>query len=60
MTEDEVTARSAYAAAAMEDIAADAGVTTLVVQRHFDSKEASYCRVLQRVSELVAQQLRAA
>jgi hypothetical protein len=60
MTEDEVTARRGYAAAAMEDIAADAGVTTLVVQRHFDSKEASYCRVLQRVSELVAQQLRAA
>ncbi|GIU85153.1 MAG: hypothetical protein KatS3mg008_1928 [Acidimicrobiales bacterium] len=42
--------REGYAATSMEDVAAEAGVTKLIVYRHFDSKEALYRAVLERIS----------
>ncbi len=44
-----VFADSGYAATSMEDVAAASGVTKLIVYRHFDSKEALYRSVLERV-----------
>src|SRR5438874_12265429 len=44
-----VFARSGYAATALDDIAAAAGVTKLIVYRHFESKEALYRAVLEQV-----------
>jgi AcrR family transcriptional regulator len=41
--------RAGYAATSMEDIAAESGVTKLIVYRHFDSKEALYRSVLEQV-----------
>ncbi|HUQ39379.1 MAG TPA: TetR/AcrR family transcriptional regulator [Acidimicrobiales bacterium] len=38
-----------YAATSMEDVAAAAGITKLIVYRHFDSKEELYRAILQRV-----------
>jgi AcrR family transcriptional regulator len=46
-----VFARSGYAATSMDDIAAAAGVTKLIVYRHFESKEALYRAVLEQVFE---------
>ena len=43
-------ARAGYAATSMEDVAAEAGVTKLIVYRHFDSKAELYRSVLERVS----------
>src|SRR4051794_37834674 len=40
-----------YAATSMEDVAAAAGITKLIVYRHFSSKEELYDEVLERVSE---------
>lgn len=40
--------RLGFAAARLEDIAADAGVTKPIVYRHFDSKEALYLALLER------------
>jgi AcrR family transcriptional regulator len=40
-----------YAATSMEDVAAAAGITKLIVYRHFTSKEELYDEVLERVSE---------
>ena len=44
-----VFADSGYAATSMEDVAAASGVTKLIVYRHFESKEALYRSVLERV-----------
>jgi AcrR family transcriptional regulator len=44
-----VFAASGYAATAMDDIAAAAGVTKLIVYRHFESKESLYRSVLEHV-----------
>jgi AcrR family transcriptional regulator len=42
-------ARSGFADTSMDDVAAEVGVTRLIVYRHFDSKEDLYRAVLQRV-----------
>ena len=44
-------AREGFAATSMEDVGAEAGVTKLIVYRHFTSKEALYRDVLTQVSE---------
>ena len=44
-------ARGGYAATSMEDVAAEAGITRLIVYRHFESKEALYRAVLTAVTE---------
>jgi AcrR family transcriptional regulator len=44
-------ARSGYAATSMEDLAAAAGVTKLIVYRHFAAKETLYRAVLEQVFE---------
>src|SRR5207247_7341758 len=49
-------ARTGYAATSMEDVAAASGITTLIVYRHFDSKEDLYRAVLQRVSDRLAEE----
>jgi AcrR family transcriptional regulator len=46
-----------FAATSMEDIAAEAGVTKLIVYRHFDSKQALYEQVLDATRERLAQAL---
>lgn len=43
-------ARAGFAATSMDDVATEAGVTKLIVYRHFDSKEQLYAAVLERVS----------
>jgi AcrR family transcriptional regulator len=43
-------AHAGYAATSMEDVAAEAGVTKLILYRHFESKEDLYRAVLERVS----------
>ena len=47
----EAFADKGYAATSMEDVAAAAGITKLIVYRHFDSKQTLYDAVLERVSE---------
>ena len=42
-------AASGYAATSMDDVAAAAGVTKLIVYRHFEAKESLYRAVLERV-----------
>jgi AcrR family transcriptional regulator len=44
-------ARTGFAATSMEDIAAEAGITKLIVYRHFAGKRELYEAVLARVSE---------
>lgn len=44
-------AHAGYAATSMDDIAAAAGITKLIVYRHFGSKEALYRAVLEQVFE---------
>ncbi len=43
-------ARAGFQATSMDDVAAEAGVTRLIVYRHFDSKEELYRAVLEQVS----------
>lgn len=50
-----VFARSGYAATSVDDVAAAAGITKLIVYRHFDSKEALYRAVLEGVFERQAE-----
>ncbi|HUP84047.1 MAG TPA: helix-turn-helix domain-containing protein [Acidimicrobiales bacterium] len=47
----EAFARKGYAGTSMEDVAAAAGITKLIVYRHFASKEELYDAVLEGVSE---------
>jgi len=49
-------ARGGYAATSMEDVAAEAGITRLIVYRHFDSKEELYRSVLTMVTERLSAQ----
>ena len=51
-------ARTGYAATSMEDIAAEAGVTKLIVYRHFAGKQELYEAVLARVSERLVEEFR--
>jgi AcrR family transcriptional regulator len=44
-------AAKGYAATSMEDVAAAAGITKLIVYRHFASKEELYDAVLERVAD---------
>ena len=47
----EAFAEQGYAGTSMEDVAGAAGITKLIVYRHFGSKEELYDAVLERVSE---------
>jgi AcrR family transcriptional regulator len=47
----EVFAHAGYAATSVDDIAAAAGITKLIVYRHFDAKETLYRAVLEQVFE---------
>lgn len=49
-------AHQGFAATSMDDVAAEAGVTKLIVYRHFVSKEALYEAVLERVSTRLAEE----
>lgn len=49
-------ARSGFAATSMDDVAAEVGITRLIVYRHFDSKEELYRAVLQRVFDRHAEE----
>ncbi len=49
-------ARGGFASTSMEDVANEAGITRLIVYRHFDSKEALYRAVLTRVTERLAEE----
>jgi AcrR family transcriptional regulator len=51
----EAFAHAGYAATSMEEIAATAGVSKLIVYRHFGSKEALYRSVLEQVFERQAE-----
>src|SRR5213593_3372120 len=51
-------ARAGYVHTSMEEIAAAAGVTRLIIYRHFDSKEALYRAVLQGAFDVLATRLR--
>jgi AcrR family transcriptional regulator len=44
-----------FAATSMDDVAACAGITRLIVYRHFDTKEALYAAVLQDVRDRLAE-----
>lgn len=52
--------RAGFAATSMEELALEAGVTKLIVYRHFDSKEQLYRAVLERVSVRLAEEFTAA
>ena len=45
-----------FAGTSMDDVAAAAGITKLIVYRHFDSKEALYEAVLSQVSSRLAEE----
>lgn len=48
-------ARTGFASTSMEDVAAEVGVTKLIVYRHFDSKEELYRAVLERMRQRLAE-----
>lgn len=50
-------ARGGFAATSMDDVAAVAGVTRLIVYRNFESKEDLYRSVLQRVADRLAEEV---
>ena len=52
-------AERGFADTSMDDVAAAAGITRLIVYRHFDSKEALYAAVLQHVRDRLAEEGRA-
>jgi AcrR family transcriptional regulator len=49
-------AHGGYAATSMDDVAAEAGVTKLIVYRHFESKEELYREVLATISTRLRQE----
>jgi AcrR family transcriptional regulator len=49
-------AERGFAATSMDDVAAAAGITRLIVYRHFESKDALYAAVLQDVRDRLAQE----
>ncbi len=51
----EAFARAGYAATSMDEIAATAGITKLIVYRHFEAKETLYRAVLEQVFERQAE-----
>ena len=53
-------AERGFAGTSMDDVAAAAGITRLIVYRHFDSKETLYAAVLQRVRDRLAEESAAA
>jgi len=50
-------AERGFAGTAMDDVAAAAGITRLIVYRHFESKEELYAAVLQHVRDRIADEL---
>src|SRR3954470_14510321 len=44
-------ARTGFAGTSMDDVAAEAGITRLIVYRHFDTKEDLYRAVLTKVTD---------
>ncbi|MGI8607886.1 MAG: TetR/AcrR family transcriptional regulator [Candidatus Dormibacteria bacterium] len=53
-------ARGGFAATSLDAIAAEAGVTRVILYRHFDSKEELYRHVLERVHERLTRETRGA
>jgi AcrR family transcriptional regulator len=51
-------AAAGFAPTSMEDVAAECGVTRLIVYRHFESKEDLYRAILQQVFERLGEELR--
>jgi AcrR family transcriptional regulator len=51
----EAFAERGFADTSMDDVAGAAGITRLIVYRHFDSKEALYAAVLQHVRDRLAE-----
>ncbi len=49
-------AERGFAGTSMDDVAAAAGITRLIVYRHFESKEALYAAVLQDVRDRLAEE----
>jgi AcrR family transcriptional regulator len=49
-------ARAGYAGTSMDELAAEAGITKLIVYRNFDSKEHIYRAVLERVTVRLAEE----
>jgi AcrR family transcriptional regulator len=49
-------AERGFADTSMDDVAAAAGITRLIVYRHFDSKDALYAAVLQHVRDRLAEE----
>jgi AcrR family transcriptional regulator len=49
-------AHKGFSGTSMDDVAAEAGITKLIVYRHFDSKESLYEAVLERVSTRLAEE----
>jgi AcrR family transcriptional regulator len=52
----EAFAERGFADTSMDDVAAAAGITRLIVYRHFDSKEVLYAAVLQHVRDRLAEE----
>jgi AcrR family transcriptional regulator len=50
-------AHKGFSATSMDDVAAEAGITKLIVYRHFESKEDLYEAVLERVSTRLAEEI---
>jgi AcrR family transcriptional regulator len=51
-------ARTGFAGTSMDDVAAEAGITRLIVYRHFDSKEDLYRAVLTKVTDRLSAEWR--
>jgi AcrR family transcriptional regulator len=48
--------REGFAATSVEDVAAEAGITKLIVYRHFDSKAELYAAILQQVTDRLVEE----